>query len=92
MSFRINLPSFKSTRDAVRAVGAVREHAVVGAAVNGHATVVILKTISDVKNITGINVAPDNLIYIAATRQESKARRMLLIPAVGKVIALGECR
>ena len=70
----------------------MREHAFVGAAVNGHATVVILKTISDVKNVTGINFTPDNLIYIAATRQESNARGMRIIPAVGKVVALGKGR
>jgi hypothetical protein len=70
----------------------VREHAFVGAAVNGHATVAILKTIGDVKNVTGINVTPDNLIYIAATRQESYARGMRLIPAVGKVVALDKSR
>ena len=50
-------------------VWAVREHAFIGAAVNGHATVAILKTISDVKNVTGINLTPNNVIYVAATRQ-----------------------
>ena len=67
----------------------MREHAFVGAAVNGYATVVILKTVSDVKNVTGLNLAPDNLIYIAATRQKSNSRGMRFVPAVRKSIALG---
>ena len=70
----------------------MREHTFVGAAVNGHATIVILKTISDVKDVTGINVTPDNLVCITATRQESNARGMRLIPAIGKVVALGKRR
>ena len=70
----------------------MREHALVGAAVNGYATVLILKTVSDVKNVTGINVTPDNVIYIATARQKSNSRGMGFVPAVGEPVALGKRR
>ena len=70
----------------------MREHAFVGAAVDGYAAVVILKTIRDMKNVTGVNVTPDNLIYIAATRQKANSRGVGFVPAIREVVALSKCR
>ena len=70
----------------------MREHAFIRTTGSGHAIVFILEAVSDMKNVTGINVTPDNLIYITTTWQKSNSRGVRFIPAVGKVVALGERR
>jgi hypothetical protein len=61
LSAGVDVPAFKAAGHTVWAVWAVGKHAFVSAAVNGYSAIGVLKTIGDVKHVTGVDITPDNV-------------------------------
>ena len=66
---RVDVPALKTAGVAVRSVWAVSKHGLVGATVNGHAAVTVLKRVGHVEEVAGVDVAPDDVLDLSTPRQ-----------------------
>ena len=86
---RVDVPALKAAGLAIRSVWTMSKHGLVNTAINCHAAVTVLKRVGHVEEVTRGDVAPDDLVYILAPRQEADSRVMRFVPSIGEIETLG---